>query len=102
MRESVKILRQACKQIPEGKTRTKVPRVVKAAANEVYTRVEGPRGECGVYLVADGSDKPYRVRFRTGSFTAMSIIEHLSPGIMIADLVALIGSLDIIAPEIDR
>jgi NADH-quinone oxidoreductase subunit D len=103
MRESVKILRQALAGLPEGEARlAKVPKVVKPAANEVYTRVEGPRGECGFYVISDGTDKPYRARYRTGSFTAMTIIEHLSPGLMIADLVALIGSLDVIAPEIDR
>jgi len=100
--ESVSILRQAIAAMPEGEIRGKAAKVLKPAANEVYTRVEGPRGECGFYVVADGTDKPYRVRYRTGSFTAMTIMEHLSRGLMIADLVALIGSLDIIAPEIDR
>jgi len=101
IKESLKILRQAMAAIPEGEARVKVPRP-KPAANEVYARVEGPRGECGFYVVSDGTEKPYRARFRTGSFTAMTIIEHLSPGLMLADLVALIGSLDVIAPEIDR
>ncbi len=101
IKESIKIVRQAIAAMPEGELRTKAPKI-KPAANEVYARVEGPRGECGFYVVADGTDKPYRARFRTGSFTAMTIIEHLSPGLMIADLVALIGSLDVIAPEIDR
>lgn len=101
IRESLRILRQACDRIPEGEVRSKVARI-KPAANETYARVEGPRGECGFYVVSDGTEKPYRARFRTGSFTAMTIIEHLSPGLMIADLVALIGSLDVIAPEIDR
>ncbi|MCC6160223.1 MAG: NADH-quinone oxidoreductase subunit D [Deltaproteobacteria bacterium] len=101
MRESVKILRQACASIPEGETLTKT-RALKPAANEIYTRVEGARGELGNYVVSDGTDKPYRMKIRTGSFTAMSIVESLSPGLMIADLVALIGSLDIVAPEVDR
>ncbi len=101
IKESVKILRQALDTMPEGEVRGKAPKV-KPATNEVYARVEGPRGECGFYVVSDGTEKPYRARYRTGSFTAMTIIEHLSPGLMIADLVALIGSLDVIAPEIDR
>jgi NADH-quinone oxidoreductase subunit D len=101
MHESVRILRQALSSMPAGEVRIKAPKA-KPAANEVYARVEGPRGECGFYVVSDGTEKPYRARFRTGSFTAMTIIEHLSPGLMIADLVALIGSLDVIAPEIDR
>lgn len=102
IRESVKILRQACLNIPEGEVQGKVPRDLKPTANEVYARVEGARGENGFYIVADGQKQPYRVRYRTGSFTGMSIIEHLSPGLMVADLVALIGSLDVVAPEVDR
>jgi NADH-quinone oxidoreductase subunit D len=101
MRQSARILRQACAALPSGPFLAK-PKTVKPAPNEVYARVEGPRGELGAYVVSDGTDKPYRARFRTGSYTAMSIIEHLSPGLMIADLVALIGSLDVVAPEVDR
>jgi NADH-quinone oxidoreductase subunit D len=101
IRESVRLLRQACARIPDGDFWVK-PKVVKPKPNEVYACVESARGELGTYVVSDGTDKPYRARFRTGSFTAMSIIEHLSPGILIADLVALIGSLDVIAPEVDR
>jgi len=103
MRQSARILRQALDQMPEGEIMpAKPPRVIKPKANEAYARVEGARGELGMYVVADGSPKPYRARCRTGSFTAMSIIEHMSPGLMIADLVALIGALDIVAPEVDR
>jgi NADH-quinone oxidoreductase subunit D len=101
IRESVKLLRQACDALPPGETWAK-PKVVKPAANEVYARTEAARGELGVYVISDGTDKPYRAKFRTGSYTAMSIIEHLSPGLMIADLVILIGSLDVVAPEVDR
>ncbi len=101
MKESVKIIRQACDLMPEGPIiAPKVPK--KPAANEVYARTEGPRGEAGFYVVSDGSDKPYRARYRMGSFTAMSVIEAVTPGLMLADLVALIGSLDTIAPEVDR
>lgn len=102
IRESVKILRQAIAKIPEGESRAKVGRILKPAANEVYARTEGPRGEAGFYVVADGTDKPWRVRYRTGSFCSMPLIEVLSPRLMVADLVALIGSLDVIAPEVDR
>jgi NADH-quinone oxidoreductase subunit D len=102
IRESVRILRQAIAMIPEGEIRAKVPRVIKPAANECYARVEAPRGEAGFYTVANGTDRPDRVRIRTGCFTAMPVIEHLSPALMLADIVALIGSLDVIAPEVDR
>jgi len=102
IRESVKILKQVLARIPDGEVLGKVPKSFKPAANEVYTRVEGARGENGFYVVSDGTDKPFRARYRTGSYTGMSIIEHLSPGLMLADLVALIGSLDVVAPEVDR
>jgi NADH-quinone oxidoreductase subunit D len=99
--ESARILRQACAKLPPGEYWVK-PKTVKPRPNEVYACVESARGELAAYVVSDGTDKPYRARFRTGSFTAMSIIEHLSPGLLIADLVALIGSLDVVAPEVDR
>jgi NADH-quinone oxidoreductase subunit D len=102
MLQSVRILRQAIAMLPEGEVRAKVPRVLKVPANEAYGRVEAPRGEAGFYVLSDGTDRPWRVRIRTGCFTAMPLIEHLSPGLMVADIVALIGSLDVIAPEVDR
>jgi len=101
IRQSARLLRQACERIPAGEHCVR-PKAVKPAPNEVYAAVEGPRGELGIYVAANGTERPHRVHFRTGSFTGMSIIEHLSPGLMIADLVALIGSLDVVAPEVDR
>jgi NADH-quinone oxidoreductase subunit D len=80
----------------------KVPRNVKPEAGEVLSRVESARGEMAYYVVSDGTNKAYRLRARTGSFTAMSVIEDISGGLMVADLVALISSLDVVAPEIDR
>jgi NADH-quinone oxidoreductase subunit D len=102
MRESSKLVRQALDKIPEGEVIAKVPRKIKPEAGEVMSRVESARGEMTYYVVSDGTEKPWRVRIRTGSFTAMGVIEDLSPGLMVADLVALISSLDIVAPEIDR
>jgi NADH-quinone oxidoreductase subunit D len=64
--------------------------------------VESARGDMGCYVIGRGKDQPYRAHFRTGSFTAMGIIEAKSPGLFVADLVALIASLDVVAPEIDR
>ena len=69
---------------------------------ECYVAVESARGELGCYLYADGSEHAGRLKFRTGSFSAMSVIADKSPGLMIADLVALIATLDVVAPEIDR
>lgn len=103
MKESAKILRQCFEKIPaEGETVVKVPKKIRPPAGDVYVRTESTRGDLGVYLVSDGTDKPYRVKFRTGSFAAMSIIEKVSRGMMLADLIAFIASLDIVAPEIDR
>ena len=102
MQESVKILRQCLRMMPKGPAIAKVPRKFRPPAGECYARVEAPRGDMGFYVVSDGSEYPYRVRIRTGSFTAMAIIDKLSKGIMLADLIALIGSLDVDAPEIDR
>jgi NADH-quinone oxidoreductase subunit D len=102
MMESSKIVRQALESLPEGEIMAKVPRKVKPEAGEALSRVESARGEMAYYVVSDGTDKAYRVRARTGSFTAMGIIEDISPGLMVADLVALIASIDVVAPEIDR
>ncbi|HEV8343144.1 MAG TPA: NADH-quinone oxidoreductase subunit D [Candidatus Binatia bacterium] len=102
MEESCKILRQCLKMMPHGPAIAKVPRKFKPPAGEAYVRIESSRGDMGFYVISDGSEYPYRVRIRTGSFTAMSLIEKISQGIMVADLIALIASLDVDAPEIDR
>jgi NADH-quinone oxidoreductase subunit D len=102
IQESCKILRQCLKMLPEGPAISKVPRRFRPAAGEVYIRIESARGDMGFYVVSDGSEYPYRVRIRTGSYTAMSLIEKISRGLMVADLIALIASLDVDAPEIDR
>ena len=100
--ESCKILRQCFSKMPEGSAIAKVARKFRPPEGETYVRIEAPRGDMGYYVISDGSEYPYRVRIRTGSFTAMSIIDKISPGIMVADLIALVASLDVDAPEIDR
>ena len=101
-RESSKILRQALQKIPRGPVLAKVARNFKPPAGECQIRLESGRGDMGWYVVSDGTGYPWRVHVRTGSFAAMGIIQKLSAGLMIADLVTLIASLDVIAPEIDR
>ena len=102
MGQSSRIVRQALEKIPEGDIMApKISRNLKVEG-ESLSRVESARGEMAFYVVGDGTNKAYRVRARTGSFTAMGIIETASRGLMIADLVALIASLDVVAPEIDR
>ena len=100
--QSCRILRQALEQIPEGPVIAKVPRNFKPKAGDVHVRVESARGDMNWYVASDGSEFPYRVHIHTGSFAAMSVIQAVSGGMMIADLVAIIASLDIVAPEVDR
>jgi NADH-quinone oxidoreductase subunit D len=102
MGQSCKIVRQAIAQMPEGDVMAKGTKRIRPPLGEAYVRSESARGDMGFYIVSDGSDKPYRLKMRTGSFSAMSIIEKVGPGLMVADLVALISSLDVVAPEIDR
>ncbi|MEW5910578.1 MAG: NADH-quinone oxidoreductase subunit D, partial [Thermodesulfobacteriota bacterium] len=102
MAQSCRIVRQAIAQLPDGEHRISIKKKLKVEENEIYSTVESARGEMGVYLISDGSDRPYRLKIKTGSFTAMSIVEKASQGLMVADLIALIGSLDVVAPEVDR
>ncbi len=100
--ESSKIIRQALAGLPDGPVIAKVPRTFRPKPGEIHVRLETARGDMNWYVVSDGTPLPYRVHVRTGSFAAMSIIEEISRGLMIADLVAVIASLDIVAPEVDR
>ena len=103
-KESGKILQQALEKIdehPEDDILGKLPKKLKPDG-EAYARVESARGDMGCYVIGRGAEEPYRARFRTGSFNAMGIIEAKSPGLFLADLVALIASFDVVAPEIDR
>ncbi|MEK6606204.1 MAG: NADH-quinone oxidoreductase subunit D [Myxococcota bacterium] len=102
--QSVKIIRQALAQM-NAETKPgdfwNKPKKLKPKG-EAYVRVEAARGDMGCYVIGDGSTNAYRAKFRTGSFNAMGIIRKKSHGVMVADLVALIASLDVVAPEIDR
>jgi NADH-quinone oxidoreductase subunit D len=103
MRQSCRILRQCISKIPDGPIQAKVPRRLVLPKGEIYVRTEAPRGELGYYLVSDGKrDRAYRLKIRTGSYTAMSILQDKLPGMMIADVIAFFGSLDVVVPEIDR
>jgi NADH-quinone oxidoreductase subunit D len=102
MKESCRIIRQCLRQIPTGPVIAKVPRNFKPPAGDTYVRLESARGDMGWYVVSDGTAFPHRCKIRTGSFSGISIIEKVSRNLMIADLVAVIASLDLVAPEIDR
>jgi len=103
MRESVKILQQALKQLPEGEIQTGRKRhQVKVPAGEAYARIEGPKGELGFYVVSDGSPNPYRYHIRAGALVNLQALEPTSIGYKVADVVTNLGSIDITLGEVDR
>jgi len=102
MHESCKIIRQALKQLPEGNVFEKIPRNIRPPAGEAYVRMENPRGELGFYVVSDGTNKPARVKGRAPAFLHVSVLPEIARGALIADLVAIVGSLDIVLGEVDR
>ncbi len=127
MRESVKIAQQALDGMPEGPIKANAPKVVlpdrekmktqmesliyhfkivtegfTVPAGEVYQAVESPRGEMGYYVVSDGTPKPYRVHMRNPSFATLQAMHKMCVGRLLADVVAVIGSIDIVLGEIDR
>jgi len=102
MRQSNRILAQALDQLPAGEVMAKVPKRIKPPAGEVYHTVEGPRGELGFYIVSQGEDKPYRMRFRSPSFVNLQALPLMVRGSLVADVVAVIGTLDIVLGDADR
>jgi NADH-quinone oxidoreductase subunit D len=127
MRESVKIIEQASKSLPAGPVNTKDRSVtppprneintsmeslirhfklftegLHAPAGQIYSAVESPRGELGIYMVSDGGNRPYRCKVRAPSFSNLSALPHIARGGLIADLVAMIGSIDIVLGDVDR
>ncbi len=102
MKQSVRIIRQAVEGIPDGPIMAKVPKVLKPPAGEVYASIEAPKGELGYFIVSDGSTQPYRVRVRPPSFVNLQALDKMCRGQLIADVVAVIGTLDIVLGEVDR
>ena len=102
MKESIKIIEQAIEQIPEGDITTALPKRVKPPKGHVYHRVENPKGELGYFIISDGSVNPFRLKVRPPSFVSLSAINEMSKGHLVGDLVAILGSLDIVLGEIDR
>ena len=102
MRQSLKIIEQAMKQMESGPIMADVRRIPRPPKGEVYVRTESPRGDFGVYLVSDGSDKPYRVKVRTPSFANLQTLKHLLRETYVADSVVILGSIDIVLGEVDR
>lgn len=106
MRQAIAIVTQALDKLPEGAISSrpglKSVAQVRIPAGETYARVEGPRGEVGCYLIADGSAKPYRMKWRGASFSNLSVMPHILIGHKIADVVAIMGSVDPVFGEVDR
>ena len=102
MKESVKIIEQLIDNIPEGDYQAKTKAVLKLPKGEFYTRVETARGELGVYIVSEGGTTPYRIKFRSPGFSNLSALEHMAKGSKIGDLMATMGTLDLVIPDIDR
>ncbi len=101
-RESAKMIKQACDQLPSGPVMAKVPRIIQVPPGELYTRAEGPLGEMGYYIVSRGGREPYRVKVRTPSFSNVSVLPWLLEDVYIPDIVAILGSLYFILGDIDR
>lgn len=102
MKQSVRIIRQLIDGIPAGPHRGKIGKVIKVPAGEIYSRTECPRGELGFHIVSDGGPKPFRVHCKSPCFLNIAALDELSQGVMVADLIATIGSLDIVLGEVDR
>ncbi len=102
MEESAKILAQLVDNIPEGEYCVKVPKLIKLPAGKWFQLTEGCRGAFGIYLESDGSAKPYRIKLATPCLPQAAVVDHITRGQKIADLITIGGSLDYIVPDIDR
>lgn len=102
MNQSIRIIEQLIDNIPEGDFQAKTKAVLKLPKGEFYTRVETARGELGVYIVSEGATSPYRIKFRSPGFSNLSALDHMVRGSKIGDLMATMGTLDLVIPDIDR
>lgn len=100
--QSLRILEQAIAQIPDGDVTSAIPKRVKPNEGISYARVENPKGELGFFIVSKGGVQPMRVKVRAPSFVNLSVFPEIAPGHMVSDVVAILGSLDIVLGEIDR
>ncbi len=102
MNQSIRIIEQLIDNIPEGEFVGKTKNVLKLNKGEFYQRVETARGEFGVFIVSEGGTTPYRIKFRSPGFSNLSVLDHIAKGSKIGDLMATMGTLDLVIPDIDR
>merc|ERR1712226_108595 len=102
MRQSMNIMYQCLNQMPEGDVTTDDAKCVPPNRHEMKSSIEAPKGEFGVYLVSDGSSRPYRCKIKAPGFAHLALMDHIGRNHMIADIVAIIGTLDVVFGEIDR
>lgn len=103
MVQSMRLIEQALRDIPEGPVMAaKVPKKIKPPAGDYYFAVESARGHFGMYIYSDGTDTPFRIKLRTPSFVHVSTMVEALVGTMLADTISILGSIDIVIPEIDR
>ncbi len=103
MEESVKIIEQALATFPEsGDVQSAIPKRIKPPAGSIYGRVENPKGELGFFIVSDGTTNPYRIKVRGPSFVNLEVLGELCKGHLVADVIAILGSIDIVLGEVDR
>jgi NADH-quinone oxidoreductase subunit D/NADH-quinone oxidoreductase subunit C/D len=102
MYQSIHIIEQLIDAIPDGDFQAKTKAVIKLPKGEFYTRVETARGELGVYIVSEGGTTPYRIKYRSPGFSNLSALNHMAKGSKIGDLMATMGTLDLVIPDIDR
>ena len=100
--ESIKIIRQAIKSIPEGDVHASMPKKIRPRAGEVYSRYESARGDVGYYIISDGKNIPQRVKMRSPAYSNLSVLPEIGEGWMMSDVITILGSLDIVLGEIDR
>ena len=102
MKQSIRIIEQLIDNIPEGDFQAKTKAVLKLPKGEFLQRVETARGQFGVYIVSEGGTTPYRIKFRSPGFSNLSVLDHIARGSKLGDLVAMMGTLDLVIPDIDR
>jgi NADH-quinone oxidoreductase subunit D len=102
IRQAAHIVKQAVEKIPDGPLQAKVPKVIKIPKGETYVRAEVPKGVMGYYLVSEGGQGPYRLKIRTASFSNLSMLPWILEGVLVPDLLAVMGSLDFVLGDVDR